>query len=281
MPASQGSALARPLRPATRSEGAGALFALALAQLAAEHRPSRSPFFQRLAECPAEVARDPRLLGRVHLVYQAAMHATRAAVYHLPHLDSPALRRRKLQIFIDDDGLAGGDTHHYQLTRAFQNIGARLLLSDEQFEGSDELCRHLDPVTARFVRLAARLYRRSLGAWCVVELLSDDWMRALASAFAVHHPRILQEPYFAECFGNHVEERHADEALELTCAVLRRKPGLLAGTLQDAGRMAAALDSIWATLDGILCERLRPGQRAASARTKRRSPAFREHRPST
>jgi len=281
MLASQVTALAQPLRPATRSEGAGAQFALALAQLAATHRPSRSPFFQHLEECPAKVARNPRLLGRIHLVYQAAMHATRAAVYHLPHLDSPALRQRKLQIFIDDDGLAGGDTHHYQLTRAFQNMGARLLLSDEQFGGSDELCRHLDPVTARFVRLAGRLYRRSLGAWCVVELLSDDWMRALASAFAVHYPRILQEPYFADCFGNHVEERHAEEALEVTCAVLRQKPGLLAGTLQDSGRMAAALDDIWATLDGILCERLTPGQRSASAGTKTRSRAFRKHHPST
>ena len=52
------------------------------------------------------------------------MHATRAAVYYMPHLDNPAMRKRKLQIFIDDDGLPGGDTHHYQLTRAFQNIGA-------------------------------------------------------------------------------------------------------------------------------------------------------------
>src|SRR5208282_3272034 len=130
-----------------------------------------------------------------------AMHATRAAVYYLPHLDSPALRKRKLQIFIDDDGLAGGDTHHYQLTRAFRNIGAKLVLDDEAFGDADELCQHLDPGTARFVHLAKTLYARSLGSWCAVEVMSDDWMRALANALAVHFPEIVYEPYFAECFA--------------------------------------------------------------------------------
>jgi hypothetical protein len=72
----------------------------------AEHRPSRMPFFRRVAGLPRAVAIDPKLLGQIHLVYQSAMHATRAAVYYLPHLDSPSLRKRKLRIFIDDDGLA-------------------------------------------------------------------------------------------------------------------------------------------------------------------------------
>src|SRR4051812_33237291 len=84
-----------------------------------QHRPSRMPFFRRVKTLPLAMAGDPEFLGDVHLVYQAAMHATRAAVYYLPHLDSPGLRKRKLQIFVDDDGLPGGDTHHYQLSRAF------------------------------------------------------------------------------------------------------------------------------------------------------------------
>ena len=98
-----------------------------------EYRPSRMPFFRHLANLPFPVASDPRLLGQIHLIYQSAMHATRAAVYYLPHLNSPALRKRKLRILIDDDGLPGGDTHHYQLTRAFLNIGAQSLLADEEF----------------------------------------------------------------------------------------------------------------------------------------------------
>ena len=186
-----------------------------ISAIAAAHRPSRKSFFHHLAALPTAVARDPALLGRIYLVYQAAMHATRASVYFLPHLDSPALRKRKLQIYIDDDGLPDGDTHHYQLARAFRAIGAALPLADDAFGDLDELCPRLDEDTAAFVRTAKTLYARSLGAWCIVEVMSNEWMHALASALAVHHPRIVDEPYFAECFAQRVEERHAAEALEV------------------------------------------------------------------
>src|SRR6202043_2388140 len=132
----------------------------ALAVIFEKHRPSRMPFFQRLAELPRAVARDPSLLGQIHLHYQSAMHATRAAVYYLPHLDSPSLRKRKLQILLDDDGLPGGDTHHYQLTRAFRNIGAKSLLGDEEFGDPAKLANHIGAETLRFVRLARKLYVR-------------------------------------------------------------------------------------------------------------------------
>src|SRR5438067_193823 len=187
-------------------------FRSAMMALLDRHRPSRMPFFRRWAALPSVIASDPELLGNIHLVYQAAMHATRAAVYYLPHLDSPALRKRKLQIFIDDDGLKGGDTHHYQLTRAFRNIGAKILLDDESFGSHEELCAQLDPETGHFVRLAQKLYTRSLGPWCAVEVLSVDWMQALAEAFSVHFPQFIHEPYFEECFAQHVEERHAQES---------------------------------------------------------------------
>ena len=116
-----------------------------LAGILEEYRASRMPFFLRLANLPRALASNPRLLGQIHLVYQSAMHATRAAVYFLPHLDRPALRKRKLQIFIDDDGLADGDTHHYQLTRAFRSIGAECLLDDEEFGELGELCHFSKP----------------------------------------------------------------------------------------------------------------------------------------
>src|SRR6202171_1936746 len=118
-------------------------FPRAMVALLEQHRPSRMPFFGRVAALPFLIASDPQFLGEIHLIYQAAMHATRAAVYYLPHLDSPALRQRKLQIFNDDDGFPGGDTHHYQLTRAFRNIGAKILLDDDEFGAPEELCRHL------------------------------------------------------------------------------------------------------------------------------------------
>ena len=226
-------------------------FRAAIAEIAAKHRPSRMPFFARLAALPADVARDPALLGEIHLVYQAAMHATRAAVYHLPYLDAPALRQRKLRIYIDDDGLRNGDTHHYQLTRAFRAMGAQCVLGDEEFGELELLCSHLDAKTARFVRLVKRLYARSLGPWCVVEVLSDDLMRSLAEALAAHYPPILKEPYFAECFSEGVEERHAEESLEITGMIMERRPELLPATLRDAERMASALDGVWRRLDEI------------------------------
>jgi len=217
-----------------------------------KHRPSRMPFFRRLAQLPPAVARDPQFLGELHLIYQAAMHATRAAVYYLPHLDSPALRQRKLQIFNDDDGLPGGDTHHYQLSRAFRNIGATLLLEDEEFGAPEALCRHLDAETAHFVRLSEKLYSRSLGPWCAVEVMSVDWMRALAEGLSVHFPGVAHEPYFEDCFAQRVEERHADEALEVTQMVMRQRPELLSETLRDAKMMAEALDGVWNNLDRVV-----------------------------
>src|SRR5438270_2041646 len=223
-----------------------------LAAVLQEHRPSRMPCFRRLAGLPRALASDPQLLGQIHLVYQSSIHVPRAAVYYLPHLDRPALRKRKLQIFIDDDGLAGGDTHHYQLTRAFRSIGAECLLDDEEFGELGELCHYLEAETADFVRLAPKLYSRSLGAWCAVETLSADWMRALADALSVHFPHFRHEPYFEECFSQQVEERHAAEALEVTQLVLRARPELLDETLRDAQIIAEALDGVWAHLDRIV-----------------------------
>jgi len=227
-------------------------FPIAIRTVVERHRPSRMPFFRNLAALDHAIAADPLLLGQIHLIYQSAMHATRAAVYYLPHLDSPALRKRKLQIFVDDDGLPGGDTHHYQLTRAFLNIGAKCVLGDEDFGDPEDLCHHLDGETAQFVRLAQRLYSRSLGPWCAVEAMSVDWMRALADAITVHFPKFVDEPYFAECFSEMVEERHAEESLSVTHVVLRARPELLPETLENARLMAEALDGIWVHLDRIV-----------------------------
>ncbi len=224
----------------------------AMIALLDKHRPSRMPFFRRLAQLPSAIARDPQFLGEIHLIYQAAMHATRAAVYYLPHLDSPALRQRKLRIFNDDDGLPGGDTHHYQLSRAFRNIGAKLVLDDEEFGAPEELCNHLDAETAHFVRLAQKLYSRSLGPWCAVEVMSVDWMRALAEALSAHFPQVVHEPYFEDCFSQRVEERHADESLEVTQMVVRQRPELLSETLLDAKMMAEALDGVWNNMDRVV-----------------------------
>ena len=232
-------------------------FRRAMLVLLDEHRPSRMPFFRRVASLPFRIVSDPSLLGEIYLVYQAAMHATRAAVYYLPHLDSPGLRKRKLRILTDDDGLPGEDSHHYQLARAFRNIGAHLPLADEEFGSPEDLSRHLDQETAHFLQLAQRLYSRSLGPWCAVEMLSVDWMRALAEALSVHFPQFIHEPYFEDCFTQRVEERHAEEALTVTQMVLQQRPELLQETTRDAKMMAEALDGVWNNLDRIVLEAVR------------------------
>lgn len=85
------------------------------------------------------------MLGNLYIRYQAACHATRVMVYCVPHLDSPALRVRKLRIISDDDSLKDGDTHHYQLSRAFSNMGAELLIADEDFGSLDDLQKNSIP----------------------------------------------------------------------------------------------------------------------------------------
>jgi len=265
------SALSKDKYPGGHNSDLIDVFPSVIRSFLKEHSASRMPFFRHLAKLPFSVASDPTLLGQIHLIYQAAMHATRTAVYYLPHLDSPALRKRKLQILIDDDGLPGGDTHHYQLTRAFLNIGAKPVLEDEEFGDPKELSGHLGAETLHFVRLARELYARSLGPWCAVEVLSVDWMRALAEAISVHFPEFINEPYFRECFSQRVEERHADESLAVTQIVLKRRPELVRETLHNAKMMAEALDGVWTHLDRIIrnaCRR--PKQLSSPKRQKGR-----------
>ncbi len=102
------------------------------------------------------------------------------------------------------------------------------------------------------MHLTKVLYARSLGPWCIVETMSDDWMHALATALARHFPRIVEEPYFADCFDQGVEERHAAEAIAVTQEVLARRPDLLDQTIADAKAMADALDGVWIAMDGVL-----------------------------
>ena len=229
-------------------------FRVNMQMIAATHRPAMVPFFMRLAGLPSKAALNPDLLGRIHLTYQAAMHATRAMVYFLPHLDSPELRQRKLQIYSADNGSAHGVSGHYQLTALFRNLGARLRLEDEKFGDLERLSGMLDARTADFVRSVRRLYARSLGPWCIVELLSATWKRALMDAFAVHAPQVRAEPYFmADCAapGN---ASQAPCPLDLVALVLAQRPDLLDQTVADAWAMARALDQVWEALDDVVTE---------------------------
>lgn len=214
-----------------------------------QHLPSKHPFFANLS---SKSQLSPDLLGHLHLRYQAACHATRVMVYHIPHLDSPALRVRKLQIIKDDDGLINGDTHHYQLTRAFVQMGAKILIDDEEFGSLNKLKNILDPVTAEFILLIQNLYPQSLGPWCVIEMFADDWMRAIMNSLSKCYPFIKEEAYFADCFNEGIETRHAREALELTSFIIEKYPELFDATIEGASLMATGLNMLWSGLDNLL-----------------------------
>jgi len=73
---------------------------------------------------------------------------------------------------------------------------------------------------------------------------------------------LINEPYFAECFSEGVEERHAEESLAVTEMVLKARPELASATLKDAKIIAEALDGVWTHLDRIVCSAGRTVERA-------------------
>jgi hypothetical protein len=228
------------------------------------HLPSNHPFFEKLASFPRDQFHatlphskfsQKNILGELHFRYQAACHATRVMVYHVPHLDSPELRVRKLQIIMDDDKDKKNDIHHYQLNHVFANIGADIV-GDEIFGDLTKLqaysqAKH-DLETAQFVSLVQKLYPHSLGAWCVIETFADDWMHAWMKSLSKSFPTVEKEPYFADCFADGVEERHAQEALSLTDEVLVSSPELWEATMEDARQMAEGLDQLWSSMENLL-----------------------------
>ena len=218
-----------------------------------QYRPSTMPFFARLKTTPSIVMQSPEVLEELYFYYQAGMHATRVMVYFLPYLNTPALRARKLQIYIDDDGLDNGDTHHAQLRRVFTMMGANLSENhDDRFGDLDTLAGEVNTRTKKFIETVDTLYARSLGAWCVTENFSDDWLHALADGLAEHCPAVRESAYFAECFEEGVEERHGEESLGITKAIMAAKPEIAEQVIADARIMAEALQDFWGVLDDIL-----------------------------
>lgn len=213
---------------------------------------SKNEFFMNLKNTPSKFVMSPSFLGELHFSYQAAMHATRVMVYFLPFLNSPGLRKRKLAIYIDDDGLVNGDTHHYQLTRAFEAAGAKLLISDEEFGDLPDLKKLVSDKICNFIENVELLYTQSMGAWCIVELLSNDWIHALCNSLSKHIPGLQNHAYFADCFDYNTEEKHGIEALELTIDRLIQQPNLENLTFTHAEKMAQAVRLIWDDLNDKL-----------------------------
>jgi len=224
------------------------LFSEVLNKLYDQHLPSKHPFFERIANLPAAKLTSSNFLGELYLRYQSACHATRVMVYHLPDLDQPIQRTRKLRIISDDDGANYTNTHHYQLSHAFERMGAVCALKNEEFGDLTRLSKLVDPQTAKFLLLVKDLYPKSLGPWCIIEGLADNWMRALMESLSGQFPFIMDEPYFSDCLQQGVEERHAQEALSLTKDMLSEKPYRLKDTIDGACTMAEGLTCFWDSL---------------------------------
>jgi hypothetical protein len=97
------------------------------------------------------MTREPSASARFHLEIDrlAAMPQERLTSAVLSELH---LRSHKPQIYIDDDGLVGGDTHHHQLSRAFTGIGAPLRLERALYRLWGTLDEVLDPPGADVAR---------------------------------------------------------------------------------------------------------------------------------
>lgn len=228
-------------------------FHVALSELHDRYRPSKHPFFSHLATCQTGQLKAPGILDEFYRRYQAAMHATRAMVYFLPHLDAIQFRIRKLHILADDDGISGGDSHHCQLRRTWEFLLERQpLIDDDTFGELNDLIPLLDSATANFVLKTQSLYPKSLGPWLLVEGLAHDWIGALLNGLIVHFPGVEKTAYFIENYTSHLEIRHAEESIELASAILSRKPQLIDETLHGAAEIGGALDLLWGGMDRLV-----------------------------
>lgn len=222
-----------------------------------QYSPSKNYFFETLKNCSSSIL-TPKITGELYNRYQSFCHATRVMIYHIPYLDSPDLRIRKIKFILDDDSLDFHRVHHYQLKELFKSIGAENIFEETLFESFDLLCSRLDPVTISTVRIIENLYPKNLGAWCIVENFADVWMRLLCDSLSSHFNNISEASYFYDAFSYEIEQRHAQESLELTCIALEKRPKLLSETKYSAENMAKTISRFWDSLEFLISPNLIP-----------------------
>jgi hypothetical protein len=217
------------------------------------HRPSRSPFFAQLGDTPREYLLAEGRMDRLYLAYQGAMHASRTMGYFMPHLDRIDRRMVKLAILADDDGAPNGDSHHYQLRRAWTLLlGRPPNYSDEAFGRLDLLAAIVDPATARFVGACSKLYPQSLGPWLMVEGLAHDWIGALMKSLGRSFPGVERTDYFLQNYFNEIELEHMQRSIDTVESVLSERPELFDETIIGAQAMGREIDLLWLGLKAIV-----------------------------
>lgn len=173
-------------------------------------------------------------------------------VWYAPYLDDPVLRQRKCAIIADDDALEGKMSHHKQLEVMFTAFGAECL-PESAFGEPNDLRAILDPKTTEFVNTVVDLYPKTTGAWCIAEVLSDDWLSALADSFSAHFGEGVKDyDYFDEIISGHLEVLHMLETVSLSENVMARHPEVAQATKDSMKEMAAALDGLWDNLNELV-----------------------------
>jgi len=219
-----------------------------------QYKPTNHRFFKNLMETNVTAAvRDPLFISELYKRYQGAMHATRAAVWYSPNLETPRLRQRKAAIIVDDDTVDGEKTHHRQCENLFRWMGADPIPNEALFGDLDTLRELLDADTFAFCQRAYDLYVKSTGAWSIFEVLSDNWQSALYNSLSPHFDEGLREQqYFDEISFGHIEILHMLETVSLTEDILHRKPHLTQETMDDAIEMAEWTYKLWDNFDDLL-----------------------------
>lgn len=228
-------------------------------ELFAAHRPSDHSFFAALAAAPTAVATNGGILREMYTRYQAAMHATRVAIYFMPGMNTPKQRQTKVKIILDDDS-PDIETHHKQLENLFTSLGATAVPQMNDFGDLEDVLADIvtDDNTARFVTFADKNYRDGLGGWTLFEVMSDDWISALAKAFEPHFEGkrdwLYGLQYFDEIATGHVEIEHMLQSLALTEELIKRHPDRADKQIELANEMALEIDGLWANLQGLISE---------------------------
>jgi hypothetical protein len=219
-----------------------------------KHRPSEHSFFATLGTAPKSVVTNAAVLRELYIRYQSLMHATRVSVYYTPMLNTPALRQMKVKIILDDDTADDVLSHHKQLENLFRDLGGKDLPEENEFGDLELLIPRLNKANGEIVAKADELYRASMGAWCIAEILSDDWISALSKGFTPHydHKWVMSLQYFDEIATGHVEIQHMLETLALTENVLMRYPKMLQPTMDHAQEMCNVMDRLWSSMEEVV-----------------------------
>lgn len=205
------------------------------------HSPSKHPFFNALTNAPHHVINNEGWLTEFYTRYQSAMHCVRVSKYKIPYFNIPSLQQHKELI------ISNNTIQHQNLEDMFERFGAKIP-SENKFGELVPLAKRLDNGTANFVLTVNKLYRRSVGAWFIADILLHNSLFSLGPALRVHFPFAYKEPYFDRVFGRDANPQCATGNIILMEKILFHNPHMEKVTINHAQIMAKEIDGLWHNL---------------------------------